>query len=447
MGQINLNSANPAPPSGLTNVGVQAVANPSVLAITAVTDNGGNCEIAFSGSHNCVTNNAAFINSQTFPAIQGGWLLTKIDSTHLVLQGSTYVSGYPGGATFLAARDFSFYMPEMVGDGVGSPPTSGGVSGAVPAPAAGNAAAGKFLKADGTWEVPPGGGGGAVSSVFGRTGAVVATSGDYTVSQVTGAAPIASPALTGTPTAPTAAPATNTTQVATTAFVEAAVAAGGAVTSVFTRTGAVVATSGDYTVSQVTGAAPLASPALTGTPTAPTAAPATNTTQVATTAFVEAAVATVANPMTTLGDVIVGGPSGTQERLGVGTDGQALVSRSSATYGVDWEAQPYDVTFCYPGPPPNAATIQLIKFRLAVSFGANFSGSTGYCANNPTATATYTLYKNGGSIGTIAISTGGTFTFSGSAVSFAIGDVLSVLTPGTNATLANVTMTFAGTRT
>ncbi len=40
-------------------------------------------------------------------------------------------------------------------------------------------------------------------------------------------APLASPALTGTPTAPTAAPGTNTTQVATTAFVEAAVAAGG----------------------------------------------------------------------------------------------------------------------------------------------------------------------------------------------------------------------------
>ena len=34
-----------------------------------------------------------------------------------------------------------------------------------------------------------GGGGGAVSSVFGRTGAVVAASGDYTAAQVTGAVP------------------------------------------------------------------------------------------------------------------------------------------------------------------------------------------------------------------------------------------------------------------
>ena len=58
-----------------------------------------------------------------------------------------------------------------------------------------------------------------VASVFGRTGAVVATSGDYTVAQVTGAASLASPTFTGVPAAPTAAINTNTTQLATTAFV------------------------------------------------------------------------------------------------------------------------------------------------------------------------------------------------------------------------------------
>jgi hypothetical protein len=41
-----------------------------------------------------------------------------------------------------------------------------------------------------------------VSSVFGRTGAVVAASGDYTVAQITGAAPLASPTFTGTVTVP-----------------------------------------------------------------------------------------------------------------------------------------------------------------------------------------------------------------------------------------------------
>jgi hypothetical protein len=40
----------------------------------------------------------------------------------------------------------------MVGDS-----GSGGTQGAAPAPPSGSAAAGKFLKADGTWAVPPGG--------------------------------------------------------------------------------------------------------------------------------------------------------------------------------------------------------------------------------------------------------------------------------------------------
>jgi hypothetical protein len=83
-----------------------------------------------------------------------------------------------------------------------------------------------------------------------------------------GLAPIASPALTGTPTAPTATPATtNTTQIATTAFVQNALTAA------------------------LTIYAKLASPIFSGTPTVPTASPGTNTLQAASTAFVTAAVA------------------------------------------------------------------------------------------------------------------------------------------------------------
>lgn len=172
-------------------------------------------------------------------------------------------------------------------------------------------------------------GGGSVSSVFTRAGAVVAQSGDYTVAQVTGAAPLASPTFTGVPAAPTAANGTNTTQLATTAFVQNAVGAGGLVSSVFTRAGAVVAQSGDYTVAQVTGAAPTASPAFTGVPTAPTAAGGTNTTQIATTAFVTAAVAA--------------GGSGTVTSVGLSAPAQFSVSGSpitvSGTLGLSWASQ------------------------------------------------------------------------------------------------------------
>lgn len=58
-----------------------------------------------------------------------------------------------------------------------------------------------------------------VASVFGRTGTVTAESGDYTVAQVTGAAPIASPTFTGSPKAPTPSAGDNSTNIATTAWV------------------------------------------------------------------------------------------------------------------------------------------------------------------------------------------------------------------------------------
>ena len=103
-------------------------------------------------------------------------------------------------------------------------------------------------------------------------------------------APLASPALTGTPTAPTAAQNTNTTQVATTAYV---IGQGNSTAATIAMDGTQAAGTSnlyaraDHVHPTDTSRAPLASPALTGTPTAPTAAAATNTTQIATTAFVQ----------------------------------------------------------------------------------------------------------------------------------------------------------------
>jgi hypothetical protein len=175
----------------------------------------------------------------------------------------------------------------------------------------------------------------AVTSLNGSAGAVVLSANDlaadhvasnYTAananidghlsgidSEIATLAPLASPALTGTPTAPTAAGGTNTTQLATTAFVTSAVSGVSApVDSVNGATGVVVLSANDlaadhsetnYTAAnanidghlsgidtEIATLAPLASPALTGTPTAPTAASGTNTTQLATTAFVTSAV-------------------------------------------------------------------------------------------------------------------------------------------------------------
>lgn len=130
------------------------------------------------------------------------------------------------------------------------------------------------------------------TSVFGRTGAVVATTGDYTAAQVTNAADKSSASaqnftgnvqavafvatgLTGATAASryvgataTGAPATGTFAVGdfvvdhtgaiwvcTVLGTPGTWVKGGAVASVFGRTGAVVAASGDYTAAQVTNAA------------------------------------------------------------------------------------------------------------------------------------------------------------------------------------------------
>jgi hypothetical protein len=61
---------------------------------------------------------------------------------------------------------------------------------------------------------------GAVSSIFGRTGSITAQSGDYNVTQITGAAPLASPIFTGTPTGPSPAWGDNSNSLATTAWVD-----------------------------------------------------------------------------------------------------------------------------------------------------------------------------------------------------------------------------------
>lgn len=175
-----------------------------------------------------------------------------------------------------------------------------------------------FVKAQGYLTSAP------VTSVAGRTGVVTLAKGDVGLGNVENTsdaskpvstaqqaaldakAPLASPALTGTPTAPTAVASTNTTQIATTAFVKSqGYLTTAPVASVAGKTGAVTLVKADVGLANVDNTsdankpvstaqqaaldakAPLASPALTGAPTAPTALASTNTTQIATTAFVK----------------------------------------------------------------------------------------------------------------------------------------------------------------
>lgn len=111
-------------------------------------------------------------------------------------------------------------------------------------------------------------------------------------------APLASPALTGTPTAPTAAAGNNSQQLANTQFVMTAIAAlvnssPGALDTL-SELAAALGNDPNFATTMLNALAakaPLASPALTGKPTAPTAPQVSNDTQLATTEFVTRAVA------------------------------------------------------------------------------------------------------------------------------------------------------------
>lgn len=67
------------------------------------------------------------------------------------------------GVAFGTATQATAALNAMVGDS-----GSGGTKGLVPAPSSGDASGGKYLKADGTWAVPPGGGGGGRTVLTGN---------------------------------------------------------------------------------------------------------------------------------------------------------------------------------------------------------------------------------------------------------------------------------------
>lgn len=313
------------------------------------------------------------------------------------------------GATRYLREDATWAVPSGTGGGMTDPTTTLGdliVRGSAATTRLPVGANGQVLTADSAqtlgvkWATPTGGG--AVSSVFGRTGAVVAQAGDYTAAQV-GAVSTATQVIAGTGLAGGGALSANVTLSAipmgasgvshqagivpdpgatagTTRFLcENATwtAPLYPVTSVFGRTGAIVAQSGDYSAAMVTNAvstvSTYADPAwltslswskIIGAPATGvssvfgragtviaqsgdyTAAMVTNAVSVTGSyadpgwitslgwSKITGAPAFLSDPTTTKGDLIVHGTTTT--RLPVGTDGQVLQADSTQTLGVKW---------------------------------------------------------------------------------------------------------------
>jgi len=232
----------------------------------------------------------------------------------------------------------------------------------------------------------------ARSLLSSSTGSLLSLGGNAVV-YVTGTAedfnelaPLASPALTGTPTAPTAALNTNTTQLATTQFVlnqandtAATIAMNGTqaagTSELYARA--------DHVHPTDTSRSPLASPTFTGTPAAPTAAVGTNTTQIATTAFVNAEIANDAPTKTG------GGASGTWDinitgNAATATDSTKLplaggtVTGDITMSGTGFLDVPVGTTLQRPGTP----SAGMIRFNTTRSCFEGYNG-TGWVNLSP----------------------------------------------------------------
>lgn len=109
----------------------------------------------------------------------------------------------------------------------------------------------------------------------------------------------------------------------------------------------------------------------------------------------------------------------------------------------------YGIGFYFVVTPDPSEILALHVAMSSFTLAANFAASRGSCGTNPTASFAIDVQKNGASIGTVTIATGGTFTFTtsgGGAKTVAAGDVLKFVAPSSSdATCANVAITLKGT--
>lgn len=128
--------------------------------------------------------------------------------------------------------------------------------------------------------------------------------------------------------------------------------------------------------------------------------------------------------------------------LYLGKDGKWLEINASVT-------KAYDIASGIVGTPDADATVLNVPMVRNLDFSADFGGSIAKAVTAATAQTIFAIKKNGTDVGTIefaAAATDGTFTSTGNtAVSFEIGDVMSVHAPSTaDATLADIGYTFKG---
>lgn len=137
------------------------------------------------------------------------------------------------------------------------------------------------------------------------------------------------------------------------------------------------------------------------------------------------------------------------------TPGQSAVIQIAyedvyAMFTGDTSQPPYDVGLYIPGKPGDGAEVFKFVAVRAVEWPDDWAGSYGHIGTNPTDAANVlTIKKNGTSVGTISISTGGVFTFATTAAetTLAAGDRLTIENQGTaDSTAADIGFNLKGYR-
>jgi len=111
-------------------------------------------------------------------------------------------------------------------------------------------------------------------------------------------------------------------------------------------------------------------------------------------------------------------------------------------------ASPYDIHVTMNGKPPTGVTLARVIFPRTTIFPSGLSGSYAKSEVAATASTTFTITKNNASVGTFnwaAAATSATFTMA-SQTTFNAGDVMEVVAPAADATLADLTVTLVGSR-
>lgn len=109
----------------------------------------------------------------------------------------------------------------------------------------------------------------------------------------------------------------------------------------------------------------------------------------------------------------------------------------------------YTVGFFFTTAPTASEIMCQHTFAETVVFPDEWLNSVGDVGTNPAALFTLTVAKNGGTVGTITISTGGVFTFTtvGTTVTFVPGDLLRITAQASpDASIANVSISLLGQR-